>query len=156
MALTSSSRSAGATPDRSAPWGSARPRTAIAALVGWTLLVWVGRVRNVLADDGLTDSGRLWRLALAGSFVALALALAGATWWPGGDQRPRVRPLAGALLAALAGWGIVVWLVRGTQILLGTWDLGFKVVHTVLAVVTVGLSAWVWQRVRRGPSPSGA
>ena len=36
-----------------------------------------------------------------------------------------------------------VWLVRGTGIALGDRALGFKVVHTVLALVSIGLAGWV-------------
>ncbi len=97
----------------------------------WTVIVWGGRIRNVIADDELTGFGTTWRLALAGSFlvgaavVLVALAI---------DRRWRSAGVA------LAWWGIVVWTIRGTQIALGDHPVGFIAVHTVLALVTIALS----------------
>ena len=38
-------------------------------LVGWTAVVWVGRLRNVLGEDGLTAGARAWRILIAGVFL---------------------------------------------------------------------------------------
>ncbi len=120
---------------------TAGPTPAIIALVGWTLFVWGGRVRNIIADDQLAGSEYLWRLCLAVGLVALALAAA--------------IPLAVRSLArfqrpsalALATIGSLVWLARGVDILLGDHETAFIVVHLVLAAVTLALSAWVVRRL---------
>jgi heme A synthase len=44
-----------------------------------------------------------------------------------------------------SGW----WIVRDLGILLGDHSVGFKIVHTLLAAVTVILSLWVVWSVRR-------
>jgi hypothetical protein len=38
------------------------------------------------------------------------------------------------------------WLVRGTGILVADHDVGFKVVHTVLMVISIVLAMWAWRR----------
>lgn len=110
-------------------------RWAIPALVAWTLLVWVGRIRNVLADDALSATGTAWRLGLAGSLVTGAV-IVGATM----VAAPRRTRTAARILAAV---GIVVWTVRGTQIALADHPAGFIAVHSALAVATIALSAFV-------------
>lgn len=108
-----------------------KDRSVVLALAGWTLLVWVGRLRNVVASDFQGwDFG--WRLGVALAFSVAGVLVAGSVLW----RSASVRPLA----AGLATVGSLWWLVRGTTILLADHDIGFKVVHTVLAVVTVGLS----------------
>lgn len=128
----------------SSPAGNAARRAAPElALVAWTLFSWGGRIRNVLADESLEGSGRLWRLGLAGGLTALALALLVALMLRPVTARP-VRSLA----ATLAGVSSAVWIVRGIDIALGSHPPGFKVVHTVLAVVTVALSLLVARHLR--------
>lgn len=93
--------------------------------------MWSSRIRNVLANDDLDSFGLAWRLGAAIVFLALALVCAVWLW--------RGRP--GALsLGVLAGWTVAYWLVRGTGILLdGNHAAGFKVIHTVLMAVSLGL-----------------
>ena len=45
-------------------------------LVGWTAVVWVGRLRNVLGEDGLTAGARAWRILIAGVFLVAAALVA--------------------------------------------------------------------------------
>jgi hypothetical protein len=114
-----------------------RPPVAVVVLVAWTLLVWATRFGTIWGDDDLTTAGKLGRTALALSFTVLALAVAVAAW--------RARAGAAGLrnaVGALAGWTMVVWLVRGVQIVIGDHDAGFKVVHVVLALVSIALSVW--------------
>ena len=126
----------------------ARHLVPVIALVAWTLFVWVGRVRNILDDTALAGWSRTWRLGLALSFVLLAVAVAtlglrhllagrGGVL-PVGAGAP---PLLTCLTAALAAYGIVVWAIRGTDIALGAHGTAFKVVHSILAVVTIALGA---------------
>lgn len=103
------------------------------AFAGWTLFVWLGRIRNAVAgDEGLGP------VLLAASFVLLACAVLGTR-----GRREAV--------VALAGWTLAVWAVRAVDIaLFSDHDAGFVVVHVVLAAVSVGLAAWA---VRNAPPP---
>ena len=119
-----------------------RRHRAAAALVAWTFLVWTTRVANVWRDADL-DTGERWgRILLALSFTVLAIAAGVALW----------RRLAQATVVAvgvLAAWTVAVWVVRGIGILAADHDLGFKVVHTVLAVVSIALAVMAWRETRR-------
>jgi|SRR5581483_25673 len=78
----------------------------------WTVVVWAGRLRN---------GGSV---ALAASFLVLAV-LAGwrRRWW----------------LTALVAWTAGVWALRTPMILVHEHPAGFKAVHVVLAVMSIGL-----------------
>lgn len=110
---------------RGAPW----------LLIGYTVVLWLSRLRNVLADDDLTASGRAVRVGVVVLFVALAVA-AGV-----GLRRGSSRPLV-----VLIVWTIGYWIVRGGGILIGDWSTGFKVVHTVLMVASLALAALAWRQ----------
>ncbi|MFZ4517001.1 MAG: hypothetical protein ACOYOP_01335 [Microthrixaceae bacterium] len=117
-----------------------------AAFLAWTLFVWVGRIRNALADTALDAAGRTGPLLLATSFVlpALVLAVALVLRWRG---RP-VGWLAPAM-TVFAVWTTGVWIVRAGDIALGgDHPVAFVVVHTVLAVVSIAL-AWLAVRSLR-------
>ena len=101
-------------------------------LVAWTVFLWLSRLRNVLADDDLTTTGRIVRVLVVAAFVSLA---AFATV---GMLRKQVLPLV-----VLTIWTIGYWLVRGTGILIGDWSISFKVVHTALMITSLGLAALV-------------
>ncbi len=92
------------------------------ALVAWTVFVWAGRIRN---------GGSV---LLAASFLVLAVA---ALW-----QR-------GRWVTALAAYTIVVWAIRTPVILVHDHPAAFKVVHTVLAVVSVVLAVLAQRDVQR-------
>jgi hypothetical protein len=97
-------------------------RWTLYVFLGWTVFVWAGRIRN---------GGSI---LLAASF----LVLAGLALW-------RRRPWS----AALAAWTIAVWAVRTPMILANDHDGAFKVVHTVLAVVSVVLAVVAERDVQR-------
>jgi hypothetical protein len=120
---------------------------AVVALVAWTLLVWTTRIGNIWGDDGLDTAGKIGRTALALSFTVLAVAVAVAAW----------RRASAALrlsVLALAGWTTAVWLVRSVDITAGDHEVGFKVVHLVLAVVSIALAALAVRQIRATPEPS--
>lgn len=116
-----------------------RSRLVLWALVGWTLFVWANRLRNIWTDDGLTTSGQAGRSALALSFVLPALVI-GATllrrrwgrWFPW-------------FVRAFAAWTVAVWVVRMVGIALHGHDIGFVVVHLVLAVLSSVLAVVAWR-----------
>ena len=97
-----------------------------AALAGWTVFVWGTRVRNIARDGGGSLS-LIVALALVGLGVLVAVSLV-----RGGTPRWAVPALAAATVAA--------WAVRAPMILTGDHGVAFKVVHTVLALVSVGLA----------------
>ena len=132
-----------------------RRHRATVALVVWTFFVWTTRIGNIWRDADLDTSGKLGRTVLALSFTLLAAAVVVALW-----RRAR---WTGSAILTLAGWTIGVWLVRDASILFADHDVAFKVVHTVLAVVSIALAALAWReaepvRSREGrerPEPAG-
>jgi hypothetical protein len=107
-----------------------RGRMVIWALIGWTIFLWVSRLRNVLTNDDLTSTGRAVRIGVVVVFVVLA------AWALTGLRRGRV-----LAIQVLIGWTIVYWLVRHTGILIDDYSVGFKLIHTVLAIISIGLAA---------------
>lgn len=103
------------------------------ALCVWTFLVWTTRVGNIWTDDALTHGEKWGRTSLAMSFTVLALAAALALWRP-----VRWHSL---VARALAGWTVVVWMVRSVGIAFGDHDAAFIAVHLFLAAVSLTLAA---------------
>jgi len=126
------------------------------ALGSWTVFVWFQRIGNVIGDDDLSGFAQIWRLVVAVGFVAAGMALVGsvvAGQRGGGDDGAGLGRFASPLGVGLAAIGSTWWILRGGQILIGDWELAFKAVHSVLAVVVVGLSVMVW-RTRGYDRPS--
>jgi hypothetical protein len=126
-----------------------RRRPAAAALVAWSLLVWTTRIANVWGDGALDTGDKLGRTALALSFTLLAGAVV-ATVWRGAEQASL------RAVGALAAWSVAVWVVRGLGIVAAHHELGFKVVHSVLAVVSIVLAGVAWREARRSAGASRA
>jgi hypothetical protein len=97
-------------------------RLPVYLFIGWTVFVWAGRIRN---------GGSL---LLALSF----LVLAGVALWR-----------RGRWVTALAAYTVLVWAIRTPVILVHDHPAGFKAVHTVLAVVSVGLAIAAQRNVQR-------
>ena len=116
-----------------------RTRLPVLGFLAWTAFVWIGRVRNIVSDDDLSGAARSWRLGAAVLFVVLALAVLVARRRGG----PRFTALLAVLVAGTIGW----WSIRGVGILLdGNHEIGFKIVHTVLMIVSIVLAMWAWTR----------
>jgi hypothetical protein len=144
------------------------PARRAALLVGsfglWTLLVWFGRIRNIVADDELSGAGQAWRLLLAALFVGGAVDVLVRFWQSRG--RIRVRPtrdgggrvevprLLLRSVSLLAVFTTVVWVIRGLTILFDDYDAGFKLVHTLLAVASIALGVLAWWAI--APRSPGA
>jgi peptidoglycan/LPS O-acetylase OafA/YrhL len=116
----------------------------IPALGAWTVFVWVSRTRNLLRGD----ESAWWLvpvvLFLAGGVVCLV------AWRRGRESY--VAPIR-----AFAVLGSAYWVLRTVVVVAGDRSTGFKLVHAVLALVTVALSAAVLQRLRRAEMvPRGA
>ena len=115
-------------------------------LVAWTVFLWLSRLRNVLADDDLSATGRNLRVGVVVVFVLLAVAAAAGLWF----GRPKA-------MIVLIFWTVLYWFVRGTGILVGEWSVGFKFVHTALWLVSfaaAGLAASALRRDREAPRTS--
>ena len=113
----------------------------VCVLVAVTVVVWVVRVVNVFGDDSLSGSARLWRLLVAGCFLAfagLAVAVLSGRW--AGHRLGSTR-----LVAMFCLWTMVFWAVRSIGILLGDYDTEFTLAHVLLAVVAVGVAFPVYR-----------
>ena len=113
----------------------------VCVLVAITVVVWVVRVVNVFGDDSLSGSARLWRLLVAGCFLAfagLAAVVLSGRW--AGHRLGSTR-----LVAMFCLWTMVFWAVRSIGILLGDYDTEFTLVHVLLAVVSVGVAFPVYR-----------
>lgn len=110
------------------------------ALGGWTLFVWGSRIRNVVRDEGWVSH---WTMAVAVAFVAVALCLLamGSLAVVTDRDVEAIRPV-GLVLAVV---GSVWWIVRDLGILFADHSVPFKVVHTILAAITLALSVWVFR-----------
>ena len=118
-----------------------RPAAVLSAV---TLLIWTTRIRNIWTDDELDTAGQLGRTALSLSFTVLA-AVGLWLWWQG--RRAGAAPgWAPAFVRAFAGWTVAVWVVRAVQIALADHAVAFVVVHTVLAIGSIGLALWADRR----------
>lgn len=119
---------------------SLRPALVLAV---WTFLVWTTRIRNIWTDEELTTAGQLGRTALAVAFTAFA-ALTVAAY--ARTRRDRPWSWTRGLVRAFALWTTGVWVVRVIQIAGADHDLGFVLVHTALAVVSVAFAGWAARR----------
>lgn len=143
-------------------WHRTWPVVALGVL---SIVMWVGRIRNIVGDDDLAGFGRAFRLVLALSFIvggAVVLAACrqgyrSRNWRVASRREPegwRVGPglPAWGIKAAVivAGWTAVVWTIQGVGILIDpNYDSGFKAVHTFLMVgslIVAGTAAWGLRR----------
>ena len=126
-----------------------RRRPFALALVAWTFFVWTTRIANIWRDEALDTGEKVGRTGLALSFTLLAIAVVVTLW----RRLPQASLLA---VGALAAWSVAVWVVRDVRILFADHEIGFKVVHTVLAVVSIALAALAWREARRArPAVTG-
>lgn len=105
--------------------------------------MWLGRIRNVLTADTEAEGLEPWRVLLAIGFVALTGIAGAALVWAMYRPWPSSTKQAVWASVVLAVSGIVTWVVRGLAIAGGDHSLGFKAVHTVLALITIGLGGLV-------------
>lgn len=113
---------------------------------GWTLFVWVGRLRNLAAEPGSVFDASRWSLVGSIAFTVLGLAVLGAAVlrWTGRSGR-----LLTSAVGALAVVTVGVWVLRAVDIALGDHRIGFIAVHLVLAAVSIGLAVAAVTAIRR-------
>src|SRR5688572_12707384 len=92
-------------------------------LAVWTVYVWVTAIRNI---------GGAGTIALACVFFALAALVA--------IPRTRVQAVLPLLVVTALTWAVAM-----VRVWFGDYSIGFKVVHSVLAVISVALG---WMAVR--------
>jgi len=119
-----------------------RRRPFAVAVVAWTFFVWTTRIANIWRDADLDTGDKVGRTALALSFTLLAIGVVVALW----RGSARAQLLA---VGALAAWSTAVWVVRDARIVFADHEVGFKVVHTVLAAISIVGSALAWREARR-------
>ncbi len=128
-------------------------------LSAWTLFVWLNRATNVL-DDRVSVGGELegwsfaWRLGVAILFCSAAVIgaclVVASKRAAGGERDDSLANASTRFFMAFAVVGGVWWLIRGVGTLFADFSVGFKIVHTVLALVTIGLGLLVLRAARVG------
>lgn len=134
-----------------------RVPVAVAAFLAWTAFVWVGRIRNAVTDPALSGWDLWGPLLLSLSFVVPTVWLA-AELVVSAARRTGAPPRFSTGLAVLVVWTAGVWVVRAGDIVVGgDHQVGFVVVHVVLAVVSISSGALALvadRRSRRRPRRS--
>ncbi len=131
----------------------------IVVLVAWTMFVWGGRVRNVLADQTLDGAGRTGPLLLSGSFVASALVVAVLALVDRRSDSNRFDAPLRVAVVVLAVWTTGVWVVRSIGIaVFGDHPVGFVAVHVVLGAVSIAVAVWAVRSIgsRSAKNPESA
>lgn len=102
-------------------------------LVIWTLLLWTSRIKNILQNSDLTYIAIAIRVLVALIFLLLALL----------TLRSSLRKKESQVwLTTLCVLSLAYWPVRGGLIVIDShYSFGFKVVHSALMIVTLGLVA---------------
>ncbi len=129
---------------RGPAWTARLEPRPVALFCAVTLFIWGNRIWLAWTNPDDTVAEKLvWSTPIT-LFVLAALGL-GALLLTGADRRGRgfVRGVT-----AFAAGTIVYWAVRLPLILLADHPVGFEVVHTVLALVSVALAATAWRSVR--------
>ena len=114
----------------------------ISVFAGVTLLIWGNRVWLAWTDPTLDFAGKLGYSVPITAFVVAALATLGLQLTGCHASGRRFR----SLVAAFAGGTVVYWVIRLPVILLRHHSIPFKLVHSVLAVVLVGLAVGAGDR----------
>lgn len=127
----------------------------VTLLAVWTLLIWTGRLGLAWSTTGTTASKVV---ATAPVVVFVALGVVAITL----VLRNRSGALSGrdrTVVLAIAAWTIVYWLVRLPFVWFDGRSVGFKAVHTALAVLSWAAAAAAIRALRsRGEAaqPSGS
>ena len=127
------------------------PGWALFGLAGWTAYVRGTRISNALGDDALSAGGRAFAIGMSVALLALGAVAVVARL-----RRSNPDRTADRLAAVFAAASVAEWLVRVPLIWLADHEVGFKVVHTMLAVVTWVLAAFVLRGARAAFGRAGA
>lgn len=103
---------------------------------GWTIFVWGNRISNILDDGRGFSATRTLGLSFAVAVTALGVVVAIANLRGGKSQWP----LPTLVLATIAVWAIRVPLIAFDA----DHGVGFKIVHTALAAISIALGVGAW------------
>ena len=130
--------------DASDRWTSRLEPASVAVFCAVTLFIWTNRIWLAWTNPDDTVAEKLiWSTPIT-LFVLAALAL-GAYMVTGGDREDARFTLG---VTGFAAGTVIYWVVRTAIIVTADHPVGFKVVHSVLAVASVGLATWAWRSVR--------
>lgn len=122
----------------------------VAAFCAVTLFIWTNRIWLAWTDDADSVARKLvWSVPIT-AFVIAAVVVAATMLTGRADRVGWFAPL----VRAFAAGTIAFWVIRAPMIALADHDVAFVVVHTVLAVASVGTAIAAWRAV--GPVTSEA
>lgn len=123
------------------PW----PVTVFCAI---TLFIWTNRIWLAWTNPDDTVGEKLvWSTPI--TLFVIAAAILGVALLRGVD---RAAPAFVRGVQVFAAGTVVYWGVRAPMILLADHEVGFKVVHAVLAAVSVTAAVAAWRSVRNSPA----
>lgn len=118
----------------------------VAAFAGLTLFIWGNRIWLAWTNTEDTLAEKLvWSTPIT-AFVLAAVAVAVLLFRGADATEGRFRRLVQVFAAGTGAY----WAIRLPIILTAEHGVGFKVVHTVLAVVSAGAAAAAWRSVGSG------
>ena len=121
-----------------------RATTILLAAAVWTAGVWGSRI-GLITGDELGDWPNIVRIVVSLAFAPVLAYLAFRVHRAG-------RSGASAVLAAFSGWMVIVWIPSLLSVSAGDSSAAFKLVHTVLAVVSLAFGASTAGQARREKS----
>lgn len=125
-------------------------RAILPAFVIWTAFVWTSRISNTLRSTTESTGGKVFSTVLSLLMLVLAASVAVALvrGWRSPMSSASIRSMRIAAIAT-----VVVWLVRVPQIVFldddPTHGAPFKIVHSVLGLISIVLAAGVWMVARQ-------
>lgn len=123
----------------------------VAVFCAVTLLTWGNRIWLAWTNDEDTVAEKIvWSVPIT-AFVIVAVVLS-VLLLTGSDRSSRGFVL---LVRAFAMGTVVYWAIRLPIIVAGDWSVGFKVVHSVLAVASATAAIAAWRAVVPRHPPSG-
>ncbi len=128
---------------------SNRSKWLVIALCAWTVFVWGNRISNAWSSTTESTSAKVTSTVLAASFLVFAvggIVLLVRSW------AVPLTQMARNFLLVFAVWTVAVWCVRVVAIVLADHEVGFKVVHAVLGLISIALAVGVARAVRRTPA----
>jgi hypothetical protein len=128
-------------------------RTAVrltAALGAWTVFEWATRIRNAAAEADVDALVKAANVGVATGFTAMGVGLLAYAWRNRRTGLPAGAPrVLGIVAFVITAW----WSVRTLLVWIHEHDTPFKVVHTVLAVISITLALLARRAAVRAATP---
>lgn len=122
-------------------------RWPIIVLVGWTVFIWLTRIKNAWGSSEESTGAKVASTVSAVVLLVAAIAVGRVLVVA---RRRSLTAVEGRLITILGAGTIVVWAVRIPQILLDDQGVPFKVVHVVLGAISVTLAVLSIRLTRAG------